>query len=60
MISAGPISSSNCIDVQVVDDSTYEGDHSFIIRILSSSPPLPCLGGVDLVEFTIEDPEGLS
>ena len=60
MIPTGPVSSSNCIDVQAVNDTVYEGDNSFSIRILSSSPSLPSAsGGQDQVDFTIQDPEGL-
>ena len=60
VISVGPVNDSNCIVVQVVDDAVYEGDQIFAIKILDTSPPLPCVGGEDEVNFTIQDPEGLS
>ena len=47
-----------CIDVTIIDDDDYQGEHDFTLHILSVSPMLPIVPP-SYVTITITDPEGV-
>ena len=64
--------STACIDISIVDDLNYQGDHSFVV-MLSNTPPMgkrtvgnyfsdpegPIIGMISSTIVDISDPEGI-
>ena len=46
-----------CISIDIVDDDDFEGDHDFLVQILSISPSIAS-GGGSLATVTIQDNNG--
>ena len=54
-------STSACIDVDILDDSNLEGDHTFAISLTGVITPTLAagLGSPTSTTVTIQDPEGM-
>ena len=48
-----------CLLFAIFDDDAFEGDHSFIVSVSPPTSPPGITLGIDSVEVTIEDNEGL-
>ena len=54
----GPVSPA-CINVNIVNDSDLEGDHTFTVELGATSLPALGTGSPTSTTITIQDPEGI-